>query len=65
MSAKKNGSIKLSETDKVNAYMQNLQHQLVEVVKKLRQIILSTDKEIKEEVKWHAPVFLYWRDETL
>ena len=57
MSAKKNGSIKLSETDKVNAYMQNLQHQLVEVVKKLRQIILSTDKEIKEEVKWHAPVF--------
>lgn len=65
MSAKNNGSIKLSETDKVNAYMQNLQHQLVEVVKKLRQIILSTDKEIKEEVKWHAPVFLYWRDETL
>ena len=59
MSAKNNGSIKLSETDKVNAYMQNLQHQLVEVVKKLRQIILSTDKEIKKEVKWHAPFFLY------
>lgn len=59
MSAKNNGSVKLSETDKVNAYMQNLQHQLVEVVKKLRQIILSTDKEIKKEVKWHAPVFLY------
>lgn len=57
MSAKNNASIKLSETDKVNAYRQNLQHQLVEVVKKLRQIILSTDKEIKEEVKWYAPVF--------
>lgn len=45
--------------------MQNLQHQPVEVVKRSIQIILSTDKEIGEEVKWHAPVFLYWRDETL
>ena len=59
MSAKNKGSIKLSETDKVNAYMQNLQHPLVDVVKALRQIILSTDKEIGEEVKWNAPAFFY------
>ena len=59
MSAKNKGSIKLSEMDKVNAYMQSLRHPLVDVVKALRQIILSTDKEIGEEVKWNAPAFFY------
>ena len=59
MSTKNNGSIKVSEPDKVNAYLQNLQHPLVEVVEVLRQIILSTDKEIGEEIKWNSPTFFY------
>lgn len=59
MSTKKISSIKLSETDKVNTYMQYLQHPLVEVVEALRQLILSTHKEIGEEVKWNAPAFFY------
>ena len=50
---------KPSEPDKVDAYMQTLQHPLVEVVAALRRIILGTDREIGEEIKWNAPTFFY------
>ena len=39
--------------------MKALKHPLADVVEALRQIILSTDKEIGEEVKWNAPTFFY------
>ena len=50
---------KRSEPDKVDAYMQNLKHPLSEVVATLRKIILSTNDEIGEEIKWNAPTFFY------
>jgi hypothetical protein len=50
---------KPSEPDKVDAYMQTLKHPLVEVVAALRRIILGTDREIGEEIKWNAPTFFY------
>jgi hypothetical protein len=50
---------KASEPEKVDAYMAKLQHPLAKVVEDLRQIILSTDKEIGEEIKWNAPTFFY------
>lgn len=50
---------KPSETAKVNAFMKNLQHPLGKVVEVLRQIILSVDKEIGEEIYWNAPTFFY------
>jgi hypothetical protein len=50
---------KSSEPDKVDAYMQKLKHPLAEVVAALRKIILSTDSEIGEEIKWNAPTFFY------
>jgi len=50
---------KPSESDKVDAYMKKLKHPLAEVVAALRKVILSTDKEIGEEVKWNAPTFFY------
>ncbi|HTT17676.1 MAG TPA: DUF1801 domain-containing protein [Candidatus Sulfotelmatobacter sp.] len=50
---------KASEPDKVDAYMQKLKHPLAEVVAALRKIILSTDDEIGEEIKWNAPTFFY------
>jgi hypothetical protein len=59
MKAKKTGNIKLSEPDKVDAYMQQCKHPLVKVIEALRKIILSTDKEIGEEIKWNAPTFFY------
>jgi hypothetical protein len=50
---------KASEPEKVDAYIAKLKHPLTKVVKDLRQIILSTDKEIGEEIKWNAPTFFY------
>jgi len=50
---------KASEPDNVDAYMDRLKHPLARVVEDLRQIILSTDKEIGEEIKWNAPTFFY------
>jgi hypothetical protein len=50
---------KASEPDNVDAYMQKLKHPLAEVVSALRTIILATDDEIGEEIKWNAPTFFY------
>jgi hypothetical protein len=57
MKAKQNVLAKSSEPEKVDAYMQRLKHPLADVVEALRRIILSTDREIGEEVKWNAPTF--------
>ena len=50
---------KPSEPDKVDAYMRDLQHPLKNLAEALRQIILSADKDIGEEVKWNSPTFFY------
>ena len=51
--------IKASEPEKVDAYIAKLKHPLAQVVKNLRRIILSIDREIGEEIKWNAPTFFY------
>ena len=50
---------KPSEPEKVDAYMAKLRHPLADVMVALRKIILSTDREIGEEIKWNAPAFFY------
>jgi hypothetical protein len=50
---------KPSEPEKVDAFMSVLKHPLSKVVETLRTIILSTDREIGEEIKWNAPAFFY------
>jgi hypothetical protein len=50
---------KPSEPQKVDAYLKKLKHPLLDVVEALRQIILGTDPEIGEEIKWNAPTFFY------
>jgi hypothetical protein len=50
---------KSSEHEEVDAYMARLSHPPLKAVENLRQIILSTDKEIGEEIKWNAPTFFY------
>jgi hypothetical protein len=59
MPAEKYQLTKPSESAKVDAYMQKLQHPLKNVAEALRQLILSTNPEIGEEVKWNAPTFFY------
>ena len=50
---------KPSEPEKVDSYMQKVKHPLADVVEALRRIILATDSEIGEEIKWNAPTFFY------
>ncbi len=50
---------KPSEPQRVDEYMKSLKHPLAEVVAALRQILLKTDPEIGEEIKWNAPTFFY------
>jgi hypothetical protein len=59
MKARKVELTKPSEPEKVDAYMRKLKHPLAGVIEALRGIILSTDKEIGEEIKWNAPTFFY------
>jgi hypothetical protein len=48
-----------SNTELVTGYIQNLNAPVAEIVESIRQIVLSTDPEIGEEIKWNAPSFLY------
>lgn len=50
---------KPSEPGKVNEYMASIEHPLADVLEALRQIILKTDPQIGEEIKWNAPTFFY------
>ena len=64
--AKKENKIKepkevksLTDTAAVDIFMQKLKHPLTKVMQAIREIVLSTDKEIGEEIKWNAPAFIY------
>jgi hypothetical protein len=59
MAVKPGLCVKASEPDQVDSYMRTLKHPLADVVGALRRIILSTDGEIGEEIKWNAPAFFY------
>jgi hypothetical protein len=59
MKMTKDLAIKKSEPEKVDAYMAALKHPQKNVLESLRRIILSTDAEIGEEIKWNAPTFFY------
>jgi hypothetical protein len=58
----KDDLVKLSEPGKVDLYIENCKHPLVQVIKSLRKTILETDPEIGEEIKWNAPTFFYSGD---
>jgi len=50
---------KLSDKEQVTQHIKKLEPRLAEVVNLLRQIILQTDKEIGERIKWNNPSFYY------
>jgi uncharacterized protein YdhG (YjbR/CyaY superfamily) len=62
MKSKKPENIKLSQPREVDEYMSKLKHPLKKVVEALRQIILATNKEIGEEIKWNAPHLFFLRE---
>ena len=48
-----------SQPEVVDAFMTKLKHPLKDVAEALRQIILSADKAIGEEIFWNAPTFYF------
>jgi len=50
---------KLTDQEQVTEHIKKLKATVAEVVETLRQIILSTDKEIGERIKWNNPSFYY------
>lgn len=59
MKSTKATSSKLSNTEQVTQHIQKLEHALRKIIETIRQIILSTDKEIAEHIKWNNPSFYY------
>jgi len=54
-----NLTLGVSEPEKVDAFIQKLNHPLIEVVKYVRHLILDTDKQIGEGIYWNAPTFFF------
>ncbi len=52
-------SKKLSDEEQVAAHIAKLDSEFGKIIKAIRKIILSTDKEIGERIKWNNPSFYY------
>lgn len=59
MGKENNLALGISEPEKVDAYFEALNHPMKEVAVRLRNLILSTDKNIGEGIYWNAPTFYY------
>jgi len=55
----KTKAIPLSEQEQVTLHIQKLEPELGKIVEVIRKIILSTNKEIGERIKWNNPSFYY------
>ena len=52
-------SIKLSDREQVTQHIKKMDPALGKIIEAIRQIILSTDKEVGERIKWNNPSFYY------
>lgn len=52
-------AIKLTDSEQVTAHIKKLEPELGKIIDYLRKIILATDKEIGERIKWNNPSFYY------
>jgi hypothetical protein len=50
---------KISDADQVKEYLSKLDHPLSPVVQALRKIVLETNEEIGEQIKWNSLSFFY------
>lgn len=48
-----------NNTEKVNEFMNSLEHPFKKEVQAVRDIIINVDEKITEEIKWAAPSFSY------
>lgn len=49
----------IHDSESVSAYVQKLDSSVADTVNEIRKIILGTDKQIGEQIKWNAPSFFY------
>jgi len=49
----------VNKTEKVNEFMEKLDHPFKAEVQALRKIIKNVNKNITEDIKWNAPSFSY------
>ncbi len=54
-----NLTLGISEPEKVDVFMQGLNHPMKDVVTYVRSLILSVDTNIGEGIYWNAPTFFY------
>ena len=59
MKTKKETTVKLSDKEQVTEHIKKLDPAIGKIVETIRQIILSTDKEIGERIKWNNPSYYY------
>ena len=59
MKKENNLALGISEPEKVDDYMNRLEHPMKEVAEELRKIILSTNKNIGEGIYWNAPTYFF------
>jgi len=52
-------AVKLTESEQVTAHIEKLDPSFGKIIETIRQIILKTDKEIGERIKWNNPSFYY------
>ena len=50
---------KLSDKEQVTEHIKKLEPAMGKIIQTIRRIILSTDKEIGERIKWNNPSFYY------
>jgi hypothetical protein len=48
-----------NQSKAVNQYLEKLDHPLKAEIEKVRALILSSDSQITEHIKWNAPSFCY------
>jgi uncharacterized protein YdhG (YjbR/CyaY superfamily) len=60
--AKKPTVVKLNDTEKVEAYMDALDHPLKKEAEVVRSIIKNANPKLNERIKWNAPSYYYMDD---
>ncbi len=50
---------KLSDSEQVTEHINKLEQPVADAVELIRQIFLTSDKEISEQIKWNSPSFYY------
>ncbi len=54
-----------NQAEEVNQFLKRLKHPLKEEIEKVRAIILDSNKQITEHIKWNAPSFCYMGDDRV